>query len=275
MLKNKNSAVFNNSFSLRLSIYLLFLACSSVSSFSITCNYSEFDWNNWGDRYTCSASMGDVYRPGIKVNNVIGEHIGSYTNLDVRGVEIHNQKTYYLIRRLTDFFPNMTDLYVFRSDIRRIARSDFTDYQHQLETLSLSRNRITFVPTDAFDDLVRLEYLSLSFNALTSVPNLKALKNLKELYLFENSIAMLLPSAFEGNEKLEVIWLYYNKIIYIDPAGVFDYAPHLKYADLTNNRCIDMKYRGRIDDEAFNEVIKNKCQLAGVTGRLYDFNDSQ
>lgn len=223
------------------------------------------------DRYTCSASLEDVTEPGVGVGSVIGEHKGSNTNKDVRGVEIHNQKTFYIIRDLTDFFPNMTDLYVFRSDIRRISRSDFWYYRHQLETLSLSRNRLTFVPTDAFEDLIRLEYLSLSFNALTAVPNLKALKKLKELYLFENSIESLSATDFESNVKLEIIWLYYNKIQYIDFAGVFDYASNLKYADLTNNRCIDMMYRGSRDAETFNEVVKNKCQPARLGSRLSEF----
>lgn len=252
----------------------MFLAFSAVSSIDITCEYYGYDWNDWGKRYTCSAKLEDVTKPGIAITNVIGEHKGSNTNEDVRGVEIQNQKTFYIIRGLTQYFPNMTDLYVFRSDLRRLSRSDFTNYQHRLETLSLSRNRITFIPNDTFDDLIRLEILSLSFNALTVVPNLKALKNLKELYLFENSIESLIATDFESNEKLEVIWLYWNKIQYIDPAGVFDYAPHLKYVDLTNNRCIDMRYHGGSDDHKFKEIITNKCRPAHLGDRLYDFNDT-
>lgn len=78
----------------------------------------------------------------------------------------------------------------------------FTD-QNQWETLSLSRNRLTFIPNDTFDDLNRLKYLSLSLNALTAVPNLKAQTNLKELYLFENSIESLLASDFEKKKKMK------------------------------------------------------------------------
>lgn len=251
-------------------MHLLILAVSAVSSVNITCKYYFYDWNNWGERYTCSATLGDVIQPAVPIINVSGEHRRPNTDNDVRGVEIHNQKTYFILRGLTRYFPNMSDLYVFRSDLRRVTRSDLTEYK-DLVTLVLSRNRLTFIPIDAFDDMTRLEYLSLSFNALFTIPNLRALKNLKELYLFENSIETISASDFENNENLEVIWLYFNKIQYIDPAGVFEYATKLKYADLTNNRCVDVKYvRGR-DDFRFNEVIRNNCQPKLAEDRLYDF----
>jgi len=251
-------------------VYLLIGSFSLASSLDINCRYYGYDWNNWGTPYTCLASMEDVITPAVGITSIVGEHIGSKTNYNVRGVEIHGQKTFYLIRGFLEYFPNMTDLYVFRSDLRNISRSDFKDYQHQLTTLSLSRNHLNFVPSDTFDDLFQLEYLSLSFNALTEVPNLKALTNLKELYLFENSIESLSAADLYKNVKLEVIWLYHNKIRYISTAGIFDYLPSLKLADLTNNRCIDMKYRGQRDIEKLNQVIKNECQAPDLQ-KLFGF----
>lgn len=58
----------------------------------------------------------------------------------------------------------------------------------------------------------------------------------------------LLSTDFESNKKFEIIWLNYNKNIQY-PAGVFDYARNLKYADLINYRCVDMTSSGSKDAE--------------------------
>ncbi|KAJ6639838.1 Leucine-rich repeat-containing G-protein coupled receptor 5 [Pseudolycoriella hygida] len=242
-------------------VYLLFLLFSAVSTIDITCDYYGYDWNYWGERYTCSAKLDDVTEPAVEVTNVIGQHSYPHSANDVRGVEFQNQNTVYIIGGLTKHFPNMTDLYVFRSNLRKISRCDFVEYRNQLQTMSLSRNQIAVVPNDAFEDLIHLEYLSLSFNLLTAVPNLKALRKLKELYLFENNIEALKASDFENNDQLEIVWLYYNKIKYISPVGVFDNTPKLRYFDLTNNSCINQKYYKSWQYEQFKEFIKNQCQI--------------
>lgn len=220
------------------------------------CKYYGYDWNNWGEHYTCSARLEDVTTAGVVVTSATGDHLDGNDNSKVLAVEIHGQKTNFILLGLIEEFPNMKELYVFRSDLKEISKSDFASYA-QLTAVSLSRNHIQTVPHDAFDHLVNLEQLSLSFNQLTSVPHLASMPLLTELYLFENSIESLAASDFDSNPELRVIWLYHNKLRFID-AGIFNETRHLKFVDLRWNRCVDKQYY-RFDNEEFNEFLKTSC----------------
>lgn len=237
--------------------FLLLLALLKVASgVVIDCKYYYYDWNNWGGHYACSAILEDVTKAGINVTSASGNHLEEKGDSDVVAVDFSGQKTYHILQGLVEQFPNLKELYVFRSDLKEISKSDFADYD-QLTTLSLSRNHIQSVPQDAFDYLKNLEQLSLSFNQLTSVPYLASMPKLTELYLFENSIESLTASDFAANPDLRIIWLYQNKIRYIEP-DVFNAVPHLKVLDLSWNRCIDKKFSFFYNRE-FNEVVKTSC----------------
>lgn len=94
----------------------MIFAFSAATSLNITCHYIGYDLNNWGDRYTCSAKLEDATKPGIVITNVIDEHNRLNTNEKVRGVDLQNQKTFYILRGLTQF-AILTDVYVFRADL--------------------------------------------------------------------------------------------------------------------------------------------------------------
>lgn len=248
-----------NFFPLRLATLLAaFTIFQCAASIEITCNYYGYDWNNWGAQYTCSAKLVKVTDEHFTATSAVGDHRENHSNYDVKGVEIHGQRMYYLLKGLVNLFPNLDQLYVFRSDLTHLSRSDFKNYT-QLKTISLSRDHLSKLPYDTFEDLIDLEYFSLSFNQLKSIPNMKTLKNLKELYLFENSIESLSKDDLSHNENLRIIWLYHNKLTYIDP-DIFDYLPALTSADLTNNLCIDKKYT-RYNAAEVRDYIKEHCNV--------------
>lgn len=239
--------------------FKLFLVIALVkvsAGIEIDCEFYGYDWNNWGDRYTCSARLEDVLEPGVTVTSVIGQHRKGKSNSDIVAVDVSSQKTYFMIRGLIDKFPNMTDFYMFRSYLKEISKSDFEGCS-QWTTMSLSRNHIKDVPDDTFDHLFNMEYFSISFNELSKIPNLAAMPKMKELYLFENNIQTVEKSDFTSNPLLDVVWLYLNKIHYIEPR-VFDILPRLKIADLRYNRCIDLSLRDYNSDEFYKQV-ETKC----------------
>jgi Leucine-rich repeat (LRR) protein len=236
-----------------LSIVLL---CQSVTSVEISCKYYGYDWNDWGERYTCGATLEDV-TDSLKVSSVVGDHFLEKSNDDVKAVDFSGQKTYHLVQELLTFFPNMEELYVFRSDLKYLTRSDFEGYT-KLTTMSLSRNHLSTLPYDTFEDLTNMEYFSLSFNQLTTIPNLKTMSKLKELYLFENSIESFSHEDVSGNLNLEVVWLYQNKLKFIDPQ-IFESNTKLRVADFRNNRCIDRSVNFEFLQDFVSE-IKVKCE---------------
>jgi hypothetical protein len=248
---------------------LIFGLFRSSQTFEINCKYYGYEWNKLGDRYTCGATPKDVMiqdEKSAKVSLITGVHSANKTDDDVIAVEFSGQKTYFLVKNLLDFFPNMLELYVFRSDLKHLSRSDFKSYEN-LTAVSLSRNHLSTLPYDTFEDLTNMEYFSLSFNQLTAIPNLKTMSKLKELYLFENSIESFLKDDIVGNPDLEVIWLYHNKLRTIDPR-IFGHLPSLREVDFTNNNCIDRKYSKEFTvngtDEAlvsFVDEIKKTCVL--------------
>lgn len=240
-------------------MFLIIAAVQGVQSIEIKCRYYDYDWNSWGGRYTCAAKLDDVLEANVNVNALSGSHVDGKTDRDVLGVEIHTQKTNYLVQGLTAAFPKMDELYVFRSDLKYLTKQDLFHYRF-LRTISLSRNKLSSIPTDAFDDLVNVEYFSLSFNYLTEVPNIKHLASLKELYLFENSIESLTAADLSCNSKLEVLWMYNNKLRFIDP-NVFDALPLLSSADLKDNRCISTNYK-KTCVEAFKQAVIADCSKA-------------
>lgn len=241
----------------RIYFALLILASFQyAASIEITCKFYGYDWNNWGNQYTCSAKMNKVLTENVAVTSVVGNHKPDHSNDDVKGVEIHGQTTCYLVHGLINFFHNLEQIYIFRSDLKHLSRSDFKQYT-QLRTISLSRNHLSILPFDTFEDLVDLEYFSLSFNQLTTIPNLKTLLKLKELYLFENSIESLSSKEFLFNPNLEIIWLYHNKLQNIEP-DVFDSLPKLRTVDMSNNICIDYKFT-RFNAEVMQYMIKENC----------------
>lgn len=245
------------------SILIFVLLIASCYSLKITCDFYGYDWDNWGERYTCSAKFDGALEKPENVEIMLGEHLENQNDDSVLGVEIHGQKSYALPQGLTEIFPKMTDLYVFRSDLKYISRDAFEGYV-QLSTISLSRNHLSSIPYDTFEDLIDLEHFSLSFNQLTSIPNLKTLTKLKSLYLFENSIETLTVNDLSGNKQLEILWIYQNKLTHID-GNILNISPELKVVDFRNNICINKRYEGMFQDkDEFIEYINEKCNNSNI-----------
>lgn len=189
-------------FPFRVSFIFFFAFVHYALSVEINCKYYGYDWNNWGNRYTCAATLNNVLKANVTVTAVTGDHNPQRSFDDVEAVEIHGQTTRFLLKGLTNIFPEMDQLYIFRSDLKYLERSDFVSYT-QLKTISLSRNHLSTntIDFDTFEDLINLEYFSLSFNQLTAIPKLWTLVKLKELYLFENSIESLSVDDLANNKN--------------------------------------------------------------------------
>lgn len=255
---------YSNRFGVLLFSFTLF---EYITGVEINC-YFVTDWIYRGERYSCSATLDDVLEPNVFVSSVLGNHNENRSNDDVQAVGIQDQTTIFLLKGMTNFFPNMDQLYVLRSDLTNLSRSDF-DGQSKLTTLSLSGNHLSSIPYDTFEDLVELEYLLLFLNQLTSIPNLKTLEKLEQIYLNDNSIWSLSAADFSSNTKLQIIWLQHNKLKIID-SDVFNSLTSLVSVDLRRNKCIDMSFN-ETSSKRFSNVVKENCRPHTVID--VDFND--
>lgn len=214
------------------------------------------DWISRGERYSCVATVDDILYPDAFVTSIQSIHSANRSNEDVEAVAVQDQTTFFLLKGLTSFFPNIDQLYVIRSELIDIIQTDLENLSN-LSLISLSRNRLSIIPVNTFNELINLEYLLLSFNQLTSIPNLQTLAKLKQVHLNENSITSLSSADFSNNLYLEVIQLQHNKIKFIDP-NVFKFLPHLYEASLKHNKCINLNYTQNSTRD-FIDVVDRQC----------------
>lgn len=222
----------------------------------IQCQCQGYDWNNWGNKYTCVAKVMNKVFKNSSIIFVIEDSNFECVTTSVEAVKITDPSCNYLPIDFTRQFPMMTDLYVFTTTLSHIDRSDFQLYTG-LRTLSLSKNDLRYIPYNTFDDMINLEYFSLSINKIRDIPNLKKLTELKELYLFENRIETITFEDLSSNLKLTLLWIQDNKLKRIDRA-IFDFLVHLKEADFSNNNCVSTKYP-ETAVEAIKKEFKSKC----------------
>jgi len=226
-------------------------------SAELKCKFYGYDWNEWGERYTCQALLTDINEQDFTVlTEMVGNHLEGKTNDDVEAVEISDQFTKHLPEGLVQIFPKMDQLYVFRSSLEFIDRPVFEDLK-QLKTISLSRNHLKVIPFDTFEDLVNVEYFSLSFNHLETLPNLSTMSKLKELYIFENKIKHFKAEFIVSNPNVWKVWAYNNELNFIDSAAFDNLANQTNIeVNLQNNKCINGKYDSFV---TLKNDILNKC----------------
>jgi Leucine-rich repeat (LRR) protein len=134
---------------------------------------------------------------------------------------------------------DVTFLYLCNWDIEDIPEIQGVDCLVNLETLSLSSNRITRI--EGLDRLVNLEELDLSSNRVTRIEGLGRLVNLKELNLSTNQITR--TDGLEQLVNLEVLWLSSNKITRIEG---LDRLVNLEELYLSSNQITRIEGLGRL-----------------------------
>ncbi|KAM0680790.1 hypothetical protein GINT2_001064 [Glugoides intestinalis] len=150
--------------------------------------------------------------------------------------------------------PRNIDLNAIRF-MKNIKRLDITDFKElekipdlffddltNLESLSLRRNNIKELQPNIFNNLQKLESLYLSKNKLTEFPScvFDGLVNLKSFWLEDNNIKELQPNIFNNLQKLESLNLYDNKLTEF-PSCVFDGLVNLKSFGLQNNNIKELQ----------------------------------
>lgn len=128
---------------------LIFLSAISLSyGSSIDCFYSnESNWVNLGDTYTCFGVLTNYNNTALDL--VTGTHQPGNGYLDVEMVYIANDTQLTFIPDVTYYFENIKALYLSSCNIRDLKGNELDNYQN-LTWISLSRNKIEYIPSDFF-----------------------------------------------------------------------------------------------------------------------------
>lgn len=116
------------------------------------------------------------------------------------------------------------------------ASQDLRSCRLPLETLDLSHNSLTIVPTTAFGQLTRLKTLYLNGNNLNILEDeaFTGLETLQKLDLANNELVALPPDTFREMKHLRELYLQNNSLTALAP-GIFSNLEGLLLLNLSRN----------------------------------------
>nr|ABB21161.1 variable lymphocyte receptor A [Eptatretus stoutii] len=142
----------------------------------------------------------------------------------------------------------------------------------KLTFLSLNNNQLQTLPPGVFDHLVTLETLGLSNNQLKSLPPgiFDKLTKLTDLQLDQNKLQSLPHGVFDKLTNLKELWLRNNQLQSV-PRGTFDSLSSISSIELLGNpwdcTCNDILYMAKWlkkkQDEGLGGVDTAGCEEGG------------
>lgn len=176
---------------------------------------------------------------GQGICEIVEDHLKYFTNL----TQLDLSDNLVKMEKLSGL-ESLTELNLMCNKITSIPKLDFPAFRC-LEILNLSFNKIHSVDITNLTVLSKLELLDLSSNELCTLPeDLSGFKNLKELYLSDNSFstdsvlfsASLLFKSLASIKHLQKLDISRNKLRGIHSECLLDSSfSHLKELDFSQN----------------------------------------
>jgi len=167
--------------------------------------------------------------------NIGGNHLEGFGNSDVERLYITYQNTSNVPSIICEQFPNILDLIIGASHIRRLDDGSFAGCG-QLEFLMVSGNDIQALPQNIFSQNLNLEVAILGDNKIEQISNnLFAGTRVSYVDLGKNTLTFFNPNWFGGIEStLEVLLIDYNHIVGFS-SFMFDRFENLRELDISLN----------------------------------------
>ncbi|CAG9807390.1 unnamed protein product [Chironomus riparius] len=139
-----------------------------------------------GETYYCGL-INKTQPPGNRRLDIARTHECNKTNNDVNHIKFDNCIVTSIPQELTLIFPNLKNLVIYNSKLKKISKNDLIDYRN-LEIISFVENEIEFLPGDLFQHFKHLSIINFKGNKLTLIePNiLNGLEELKMVNFSEN-----------------------------------------------------------------------------------------
>ena len=193
----------------------------------INCQFRSILFNH-GETYYCC--LINKIQPTVnKRLDIVGFHECEKTNNDVNHIKFEDCIVTKIPQELTLIFPNLKNLVIINSKLKKICRNDLIEYRN-LEIISFADNELEFLPGDLFQHFQHLSIINFKRNKLTLVePNLL------------NGLGALKMVNFSENPR-------YEKLFSIYP----DYNPNATLEEVKNE--LYEKFYSRYD---FLQKLKN------------------
>jgi Leucine-rich repeat (LRR) protein len=174
---------------------------------------------------------------------------------------------------------NLETLSLSLNKINDIKESDFYGLS-SLKDLRLDSNQLTKLPENCFMNLKNLQTLRLELNHIKEIPQnvFRSLVSLESLYVFGNHLKSLHPKTFETTTNLNKLILRSNYFQYFD-SSLFSNLTKLTNLQLHHNQ-IKEYYPGTFSNlqelqlltSAYNQLSAIKVSSFGVLPKLEEFN---
>ena len=203
--------------------------------------------NDWEEE--CIKSLTKLEELYLRNNNIkkIPESLGNLVNLEKFNISYCPLGSISIFRPLNKLIA-LKELYMKSSNVKVFPNINKCI---NLEKLDISYNKITVLPSDYIDTLIKLKSLNLKTNYLIKLPNnIVNLSNLEELIIDNNPISTL-PSNIYNLDKLSIFTFNNPKLIEL------------------------LKEMGRIDTHTVQEILQlfnPSCPLRSLV--LKAFRDS-
>ncbi|KAM0681470.1 hypothetical protein GINT2_000672 [Glugoides intestinalis] len=173
-----------------------------------------------------------VLRVPRNINLDIIRFMKNIRELDINGIKELEKIPDLLFDDLT----NLESLRLENNNIKELQPNIFNNLQ-KLESLNLSDNKLTELPSCVFDGLVNLKSLWLPNNNIKELqPNIfNNLQKLEYLRLYSNKLTEIPSCVFDGLVNLIELWLEHNNIKELQP-NLFNKLQKLEYLNLSNNK---------------------------------------
>lgn len=215
-------------------------ALFELSSVSSQVNHLEcvFTFTANGDAYRCFLLGITIADEPEQTVTIGGTHLDGLNNADVRGVEIRNSHSPYIITQLFTTFPNLQTFEITYDDgLTRIQSGAFTGAIH-LEAIHISYcwDTLTTVEDNAFIGAANLKSLDLSSNLIETIYEnaFEGLQEVTSLHLQRNQLQQLPASWLRSLPNLVTFEVYQNYITSLD-GDVFVHNPNISLVNFDDN----------------------------------------
>ncbi|KFB50506.1 AGAP007048-PA-like protein [Anopheles sinensis] len=142
--------------------------------------------------------------------------------------------------------------------------------QTNLSVVAFSRNRISFLAADFFQDAQKLEDINLAFNELTTIDPawFKELKLLRKVNLEGNRIAQLPNNLFSLDHSLDAFSVAQNHLSSIEEAFFLAQVP-IKALNLSYNLLAEVDVLNKNDKLTHLDVSSNQLSRLLVRGNFH------
>jgi Leucine-rich repeat (LRR) protein len=179
---------------------------------------------------------------------------------------IDNGATEFLSVTLSDSFPNLLAIKIWRTSLKFVTNNHFKRL-YDLTFIHLENNKIRILESEAFRENLKLIKINLGDNDIKYLNKdlFTSLVNLKSLYLYGNLISCIDPQTFKNLSNLELITLSNNEIKFLHPESLKNLTD-LKKLFISDNELelIDLKNNKKLE-----EIFLDFNELKSIDSRMF------